>query len=227
MTVDNVMTRWPSTIRVFLDFSCVASAARSRRSIRSTRPAASTASIPARFMERLRERHRLRRKARLGRRKRVRSSASPNSRADRAARCAGVRLRPGPALPRAEGAADRVQRRAGHFGDILPADRKVDLDAALRPCARPAWQAATARARRAARPAAWTSRARAYGYPAAGVPTVCSAFAASAGKFRRSAAATRPMASTARYCRSTATAVAGYCCRPSAIATPKISPGET
>ena len=32
-------------------------------------------------------------------------------------------------LPRAENAADGMQGGAGHLGDVLPADRKIDLDA--------------------------------------------------------------------------------------------------
>ena len=32
-------------------------------------------------------------------------------------------------LPRAENAADGMQGSAGHLGDVLPADRKSDLDA--------------------------------------------------------------------------------------------------
>ena len=36
-------------------------------------------------------------------------------------------------LPSTEGAADGVQRRAGHLGDLPPGDRELDLDAVRRP----------------------------------------------------------------------------------------------
>ena len=136
-----------------------ASAARSRRFTRSTTPAANTASIETSSWPP------------CGRRRRGHGlneddpslPASVFGQHEQLVRIAQHDALPAALdqallLPGAQGAAHRVQRGAGHFGDVLPADRKIDLDAVLDLAAGLLGQPQAARARRAARPVRSTFR---------------------------------------------------------------------
>ena len=90
-------------------------------------------------------------------------------------------------LPGAEYAADGMQRGAGHLGDVLAADREIDLHPLLSTL-RPACLASRSSACATRRSTCWsTSRSRGYGFPASRLPTVCRVLVASAGMLRHEA----------------------------------------
>ena len=195
------MSRWPATIRVFLDFrmSCVGCPIAALPQRRRRLPRARDR--PRRFLAALR--------AVAGCSGHVPAPAAVTrchglrrartAYADRAARCAGGRSRSGPAAPRRSGAADGMQRGAGHLGDVLPADREIDLHALLHLAAGLPGEPQQRMGDAPLHLLRSTSRPRGYGSPAAG----CRRSAAcwwQAPDAAPPAAATRPTARPARRC---------------------------